>query len=158
MRWMILVFGLWGAVLAAAPAHAAACCARPSAPASRPAGANAAETTGETSASARGAMGETYVALYHVTGRTCAACDRSIERALLRVEGIRSVRFDGDTLIVVAARDLSETQIVRAVASAGGDRHAFHATPVSRRGATLDPRPSAPPDRARRSRDGESGR
>lgn len=111
-----------GLVLAATPAGAAACCAARSggagSAASRPAAAGA----------------ETYVATLRVTGRTCAACDRSVEAALKRIEGVRSVAFDGETVTVVAARTVAESRLVEAVERAGGERHAFRAEALGCRG------------------------
>ena len=56
---------------------------------------------------------------YIVTGMTCAACQARVEKAVGKVEGVRSVSVSLLTNSMGVEGDASEADVIRAVEQAG---------------------------------------
>jgi copper ion binding protein len=69
-----------------------------------------------------------------VSGMTCEGCATSVHKALAAVEGVEWASVDFQHAIACVARVKNQASLEtlqRAVAAAGGERHAFGAEPVS---------------------------
>ena len=60
-------------------------------------------------------------AAYHVTGMTCAHCERSIREELDRIPGIETIDVSASTgrLIITSATPLDDAAVLAAVDEAG---------------------------------------
>jgi len=68
--------------------------------------------------------------VFHVRGMTCALCVRTIENALRRFQGVKSVKADlkSGYVVVISEKDLNTQNVIKAIVQSGKPLHSFEVT------------------------------